>query len=34
MELIIEAIENDKLEAETCILYDESEGIIGCTIYW
>lgn len=34
MELIIKAIENDELEAEVCIWYDESEGVIGCTIFW
>lgn len=34
MELVIKAIENDELESEFCIRYDESEGIVGCTIYW
>lgn len=34
MELIVEAIENNNLGAEICIRYDESDGIIGCSIYW
>lgn len=34
MELIVEAIENSELEADFCIRYDETEGVIGCGVYW
>lgn len=34
MKVIVESVENNELKNEFCFHYDESEGVIGCSIYW